>query len=292
MDHDVSLYDGPTLNAPIRRAAVLLHPMVPAAQELVGVVLAVLQEHGVETVIGSVWGTTDIRATLPTVDVCFVLGGDGSLLRAARLAASNAVPIVGINLGRLGFLAEVEPSEIQERLVRIIAGHYWIEERIMLVAELIRGDALASSFECLNEVVLARRHLSRVVRVDACIDGHHLTTYTADGVLVATPTGSSAYSLAAGGPVLHPEVRNLVLTPISPHLSLRSPLVLPETTEVRLTVHTDHEASASFDGQSDVELRSGDAVVVRVAPYRALFLRAQERNYFYHTLVHKLGINH
>jgi NAD+ kinase len=259
---------------------------------LVVTVLEILRRAGIEAVTASVWGSTDVQAALGTVDACITLGGDGSLLRAARIAAPLGVPILGVNLGRLGFLAEIEPKDVRDRLPSIVKGNYWIEERMMICAELRHGAESAGHYDCLNEVVVARRHLSRVVRVDAGIDGHHLTTYTADGVLVATPTGSSGYSLAAGGPILHPEVRNLVLTPISPHLSLRSPLVLPDTTEVRLTVHTDHEASASFDGQSDVELRSGDTVVVRVGAHDARFLRGQERTYFYHTLVHKLGIGH
>jgi NAD+ kinase len=277
------------MHPPLKRVAVLQHPKVPAAQQLTLEALDVLREYGVESVSASVWESTELQTALAAADACIVLGGDGSLLRAARIAAPLGVPIVGVNLGKLGFLAEVEPSDLRARISMLVQGHYWIEERIMLAAKLLRCGEPAVVYDCLNEVVVARRHLSRVVRVDASIDGHHLTTYSADGVLVATPTGSSAYSLAAGGPILHPEVRNLLLTPINPHLSLRSPLVLPDTTEVRLTVHTDHEASASFDGQSDVEIRSGDTVAVRVGARNAKFLRVQERAYFYHTLVRKLG---
>jgi NAD+ kinase len=255
-------------------------------------VVALLEAHGIDVWTGSVWGSTEVQAALGTADACITLGGDGSLLRAARMAAPLGVPIIGINMGKIGFLSEVEPADVLNRLPSIVHGNYWIEERMMIAARLIRGSEIVGTYDCLNEVVVARRHLSRVVRIDAGIDGHHLTTYTADGVLVATPTGSTGYSLAAGGPILHPEVRNLVLTPISAHLSMRSPLVLPATTEVRLTVHTDHEASASFDGQSDVELRSGDTTVVQVGPHMAKFLRGQECTYFYHTLVHKLGIGH
>jgi NAD+ kinase len=286
------LPEQPFQNVPLHRVVVLLHPRVPAAQELGAAVLDVLHTIGVDTLTGSVWGSDDVQAAISDVDACITLGGDGSLLRTARMAASHDVPIIGINLGRLGFLAEIEPRDVVDRLPSIVQGNYWIEERMMVVAELWRDSELIGRFDCLNEVVVARRHLSRVVRVDVSIDGHHLTTYTADGVIVATPTGSSAYSLAAGGPILHPEVRNLVVTPISAYLSLRSPIVLPDTTELRLTVRTDHEASASFDGQSDVELLSGDTIVVRVGPHVAKFLRGQERTYFYHTLVHKLGLKH
>jgi NAD+ kinase len=279
-----------TARAPLRRVAVLLHPRVPAAQEMIVDVLAILRRAGVEAVTGSVWGSSDIQAALANADACFVLGGDGSLLRAARETARFGTPLAGINLGRLGFLSEIEPSDIEQRLTLIAGGHFWLESRIMLTANLERNGQADGTFECLNEVVVARRHLSRVVRIDAHIDGHQLATYTADGVMVATPTGSTGYSFAAGGPILHPEVRTLVLTPISPHRSLRSPLVLPETTEVRLVVHTDHEASASFDGQSDVEMHSGDAVTVRVSRQSAQFIRTHDRAYFYRTLVQKLGL--
>lgn len=277
---------------PLRRAAILYHPMVSAARDVKDEVIRLLSSRGVESVACSVWEAPEALDLVTGADICITLGGDGSMLRAARLAAPLGIPIMGINLGKLGFLAEVEPADVQARLPGIVEGSYWIEARMMIRAALWRRGLVIGEFDCLNEVVVARRNLSRVVRIQASIDGHALTTYTADGALVATPTGSTGYSLAAGGPILHPEVRNLVLAPISAHLSLRSPLVLPDTTEVRLTVHTDHEAGASFDGQSDVELLSGDALVVKVGPHVARFLRSQERSYFYHTLIHKLGIPH
>ncbi len=282
----------PFNSPPLRRVAVLHHPMVQAAREMVGEVCELIQGQDLAIRCGSVWDTAEVEALLPDVDVCVVLGGDGSMLRAARLASRYGVPVLGINLGKLGFLAEMEPGETAARLPGILAGNYWVEERIMIEAELLREGVSLGPFDCLNEVVVARRQLARVVRVQAAIDGHVLTTYTADGVLVATPTGSTAYALAAGGPILHPEVRNLVLVPISAHLSMRSPLVLPATTEVRLTVFTDREAGASFDGQSDEPLLSNDQVIVRVGKNAARFVRAQERSYFYHTLVHKLRVAH
>ncbi len=277
---------------PLRRVAVLHHPKVQAARDMAEAMCDLLRVLEVPMRIGSVWDTAAVEALLPTVDVCLVLGGDGSMLRVARLAAPRGVPVLGVNLGKLGFLAELEPADALRRLPGILAGNYWLEERIMITAELHRAGKPVISLDCLNEVVVARRDLARVVRVQASIDGHVLTTYTADGVLVATPTGSTAYALAAGGPILHPEVRNLVLVPISAHLSMRSPLVLPATTEVRLRVFTDREAGASFDGQSDELLLSNDEVVVRMGRHLACFVRAQERSYFYHTLVHKLRVAH
>ena len=282
----------PETSAPLRRVLLLQHPKVAAAREMIGPLERALVEMGVEVITGSVWEPEGLHRLLPGADACITLGGDGSMLRAARLAAPLGVPILGINLGKLGFLAEIEPAAVPDLLPGIVAGHYWLEERMMIVAELWRDDRIIHQFDCLNEVVIARRHLSRVVRVRVSIDDFPVTTYVGDGVLVATPTGSTAYSLAAGGPILHPEVQNLVLTPISAHLSLRSPLVLPATCEVRLAVITDHEAGASFDGHSDMEMVSGDVVAVRRGKHTARFIRSQERTYFYHTLIHKLGIPH
>ena len=282
----------PFSSPPLLRVAVLYHPKVRPARAMADQVRELVEGLGLPVSTSSVWDTEEVEALIPRIDVCVVLGGDGSMLRVARLAAPRGVPVLGVNLGKLGFLAELEPDELPYRLPTLLGGNYWIEERIMIDAELYREGELMGRYDCLNEVVVGRRQLSRVVRIHASIDGHGLTTYTADGVLVATPTGSTAYALAAGGPILHPEVHNLVLVPISAHLSLRGPLVLPETTEVRLTVQTDHEAGASFDGQSDVHLLSNDQVVVRVGPTMARFVRGQERSYFYHTLVHKLGVRH
>jgi NAD+ kinase len=280
------------MSAPLERIVLLHHPKVPASWQLVEELRRDVGRRGAQAITGSVWNSDELPQLLAGADLCITLGGDGSLLRAARVAAPLDVPVLGINLGKLGFLAELQPRDAPERLAAILEGRYWIEERMMLVAELHRRGGVVAVQHCLNEVVVARRRLTRVVRVATSIDDFPLTTYVADGVLVATPTGSTAYALAAGGPILHPEVRNLVLVPISAHLSLRSPLVLAERAEVRLTVETDHEAGVSFDGQSDMEVESGDSVVVRAGPRPARFVRAQDRTYFYHTLIHKLGLNH
>lgn len=284
--------DPTVMGPPLERVVLLHHPKVPASWQLLTELREEIGLLGMQVATGSVWDTVELPSLLAEADVCITLGGDGSMLRAARLATPHGVPVLGINLGKLGFLAELEPRNVRERLPTILKGRYWIEERMMLVAELYRRGSVVAAQDCLNEVVVARRHLSRVVRVHTSIDGFPLTSYVADGVLVATPTGSTAYALAAGGPILHPEVRNMVLVPISAHLSLRSPLVLADSAEVRLAVDTDHEAGVSFDGQSDIELESGDGVVVRAGSRPARFVRAQERTYFYHTLIHKLGLNH
>jgi NAD+ kinase len=273
---------------PITSAAVLLHPKIPASQELAEVVCAALESCTLSISRSSVWDVAQLREILPRVDVAITLGGDGSILRAARVAVLSDTPVLGINLGKLGFLAEIEPADVPTRIPRLVRGDYWIERRIMLQIEHWREGELLGTYQSLNEAVVGRRALSRVVRVRTRINDQELTTYTADGVLVGTPTGSTAYSHAAGGPILHPEVQNLILTPICAHPNKSGSLVMPASTVVTLTVQTDHEAALSIDGQDDVPMRDGDTAIMRMSPYTARFLRSQERDYFYRTLLQKL----
>ncbi len=280
----------PAAMPPIRSAAVLLHPKIEQSQRVADLVCAALDDCTLEISRGSVWDTAQLRELLPRVDIAITLGGDGSILRASRIAALYDTPVLGVNLGHLGFLAEIEPDDVSARIPPLVRGDYWVEERIMLEIEHYREGERLSVYQALNEAVVGRRSLSRVVQVPARIDGQHLATYKADGVLVATPTGSTAYSHAAGGPILHPEVRNLVLTPICPHPNASGSLVVPAGSIITLGVSTDHEAALSIDGQDDVLMRDGDTAVMRVSPYTARFLRSQSRDYFYHTLPRKLRL--
>ena len=273
---------------PIRRAALLLHPRISESRHLADLVCASLDHCAVS--ISSVWDVAQLREIIPHVDAAITLGGDGSILRATRVAAQYGVPVLGINLGRLGFLAEIEPAEIAERIPPLVKGDYWIEERIMLQIQHQRDGEDLGTYQALNEAVVGRRSLSRIVRVDVRLNGRDLTTYTADGVLVATPTGSTAYSHAAGGPILHPEVHSLILTPICAHPKTSGSLVVPSDTVIELTAGTDHEAALSIDGQEDVPMHHGDVAVMRSSPYTARFLRTQERDYFYQTLLLKLHL--
>ena len=159
---------------------------------------------------------------------------------------------------------------------------------MMLRAEARRGGNTFGEYEALNDVVISRGSLARLIRADAHIDGGHLVTYAADGVIVATPTGSTAYALAVGGPILPPELHNILVIPIAPHLSLERAIVLSEGAIVDLRVSTDHEAILTVDGQFTLALADGDRVVVRASPYHARFARVQERTYFYKTLMARL----
>src|SRR5207253_3244028 len=192
--------------------------------------------------------------------------GDGTILRAARYAAPLQVPLVGVNLGRVGFLTELNPWQVRERLHLFLSGKYWLEKRAMLRAELWRDGELVDTFLALNDIVVARAALSRVVNCTLLVNDHRVTTYVADGVIVATPTGSTAYSMAAGGPILHPELRNIVVTPIAPYLTILRSLILPGDNQVELNITTDDEAFMTVDGQAHVRLEDGDVLRISIAP--------------------------
>ncbi len=268
----------------------LYHPLLPESERLAAEMLEFLEGSGMSAWIGSAWDEAAVIERAPGLDLFVVLGGDGSILRAARMGSGHGVPILGVHLGRLGFLAEVKPAEWAERLRQMLAGDYWVEERMMLRAECWRGEKRLGEYEALNEVVISRGALARIVRLGTYIDGGYLTTYVADGLIVATATGSTAYALAAGGPIVPPELQNMLLVPLAPHLSLERAIVLSKGSQVRVKAYTDHTAILTVDGQSQVELADGDGVQVVASPRVARFIRLQDRAYFYRTLMRRLGV--
>jgi NAD+ kinase len=274
---------------PLEYVGLLYHPMIAESQDLASEMLEYLEGQGISAWIGSGWDESAVAGQAAHLDLLITLGGDGSMLRAARMASQRGIPILGVNLGRLGFLAEVQPEEWRERLQRVLAGDYWVEERMMVHAECWRKDETLGSYEALNDVVISRGSLARVVRLSTYVDGGYLTTYVADGLIVSTATGSTAYALAAGGPIVPPELKNMLLVPLAPHLSLERAIVLSKGSMVRIVAHTDHTAILTVDGQSEVELADGDRVQVVASPRVARFVRLQDRAYFYRTLMKRLG---
>lgn len=238
----------------------------------------------------SAWEANDILERLDGTDLIITCGGDGTILRVAQIASRTGVPILGINLGRLGFMTELTTAEADKQLDKILSGIGWIEERAMLKATIqpANGRESAQSFHALNDVVIARGEIARIVHIESKIDGHFFATYRADGVLVATATGSTGYSLAACGPVLYPESPNFVLTPIMPHLTMRYPLVLPASTSINLTLKTVHPATLSIDGHISLPLGDGDSLIVESSTFKTRFLRLRARGYFYQLLNQKL----
>jgi NAD+ kinase len=274
---------------------ILHHPKKPESLTIAAEMGRFLKQHGVEEIWHeSAWEQEAVMDHLPNVDLLVTLGGDGTLLRAARLGAAHGVPMLGVKMGRLGFLAEVEPDDWQGPLEQMLEGNYWTEERLMVRARLERprdtdGEKVTiCEYDALNDVVLSRGGLARIVRISVKLDGGYLTTYTCDGLIVSTATGSTGYALAAHGPILPPELRNILVIPIAPHLSMDRAVVLAEGTEIRMDASSDHEAMLTVDGQFVIEVYEGDEVVVVGSPHLARFIRLRERSYFYQALTDKV----
>ena len=250
-----------------------------------------LKEKGIDAPYGSLYDE-DLRKSVRAgkYDLLVVAGGDGSVLRAGHLCAPSGVPILGVNLGRIGFLIQVDRHEWREHFDKLLNGESWIENRMMLHAEHLRAGETIGSWDALNEVVVGRGQYLRPVQLTASVDGLQLTSYVADGLIAATPTGSTAYALAAGGPILPPELRNILLVPIAPHLSVDRAVILAEGSSVTLTVYNEN-AILSVDGQPPVNLLEDDQVNVSAADVTAQFIRFGDPGYFYRNLTAHMNEN-
>lgn len=268
---------------------ILHHPRIPASKPLSKEISQWLAKNNHETWTASTWEEETIIANIEQTRLLIVLGGDGSLLRAARLAVQADVPIFGINMGRVGFLSEAQLDDWPKRLTRVLEGDFWIEERLLIRAELVRKGEVVDSFTALNDLVIGRGQQARVVHFQLWVDGDLVTTYTADALMVATPTGSTAYAMAAGGPLLPPQLQNFVVLPVAPHLSFNRSLVLHEEAEIVIGIDMDHEAYLTPDGQHGVSLESGDKIYVRKNKRRCRFARVESSGYFYRRLMGRLG---
>jgi NAD+ kinase len=230
-----------------------------------------------------------LEQVIDGLDLVVVLGGDGTTLLGARIASRDEVPIFGINLGKVGFLSEAAPSDWRSKLEKVIRGDCWIEKRLMLSASITRDGQSIANLSALNEIVVSRGSMVRVVRFHLYVDGDHVITYTADGLIAATPTGSTAYSMAAGGPVLPPRLQNFLVLPVAPHLSFERPIVLHQEAKVKIQVEMEHEAIATADGQDAIALQSGDEVTIGKYTCESHFVRVDGPSYFYHRLMQHLS---
>ncbi|HNW14081.1 MAG TPA: NAD(+)/NADH kinase, partial [Anaerolineaceae bacterium] len=212
------------------------------------------------------------------------LGGDGTMLRAGHLAAPQGLPILGINLGKFGFLMQLSREDWADTLPRLLAGDYKVENRMMLQAQQWRGDERLRTSQVINEVVVARGQVVRPIRIHAEVDGYPLASYVADGLIASTPTGSTAYALAVGGPIMPPELRNILIMPVAPHLSMDRAVILPEGASVVITVDSDHEAVMSVDGHEPALISNQDRVTVTASDLSVKFVVFQEPGYFYRNL--------
>ena len=271
----------------MKKVGILYNPMIDTARTLAEELKAFIGARGVSAWLCSAWDGEEAKSKIDGTDLIITVGGDGTILRAAQVIVPAPIPITGVNLGRLGFMTELSAREARDKLPALLDGGGWLDERAMLEAELITGNEAPRSFYALNDVVVARGEVARVIFVEAQVDGEPVTTYKADGVIVATATGSTGYSLAAGGPILHPQSDDFLLVPISPHLSPAYPLVLPAASVVRLRVSTHHQAALSVDGHINLPLASGDVITIRHSQSSGRFLRIHSGD-FYGSLEQKL----
>ena len=273
----------------MKRVGILYHPMIRAAYTLAKELQEFLSSGNVSTWLCSAFEWETARAQLNSIDLIVSIGGDGTILRATQAVVPERTPIIGVNLGNLGFMTELGADEALDKLPSLLAGEGWIDERAMLEAEVLPKDGeSARIFYALNDVVVARGAMARMVYIKATIDGQPLTTYKADGVIVATATGSTGYSLSAGGPILHPQAREFLLLPMLAHLSSDYTLVLPSTAVVKLRISTTHQATLSIDGHINSPLSTGATITVKHSSNVARFLRIPPETSFYSSLEHKL----
>jgi NAD+ kinase len=276
----------------IKRIAIVGHPKLADIEQEAAAIAAFLNERGVEAFFGFLYDESIYqRVKQGEFDVLIALGGDGTMLRAGHLGGPADVPILGINLGHFGFLTEIRQDQWKEFLPRILAGEYWLENRMMLCTEQWRAGSLLGTWDVLNEVVVSRGQIIRPVHLITKVDGRFLTTYVADALIASTPTGSTAYALAAGGPILPPELRNILLVPVAPHLSLDRAIVLAEGSSVSITVEVEHQAVFSVDGQVPIGLADNDRVDVYAGKHTVQFIRFQDPGYFYRNLTPHMSQN-
>jgi NAD+ kinase len=214
-------------------------------------------------------------------EMIVVLGGDGTLIGTARRTAVTRCPLLGVNLGHLGFLTEVELPELYPALERILEGDFFVDERLMIEAQVVRDGHAVSALLALNEAVVGKGPFARLIDVKAYVDGLEVASYPSDGLIVSTPTGSTAYSLSAGGPVVHPNLDVMLVTPICPHTLYARALAVGAGSEVQVEVVPPYrEAMLTVDGQQGIDLRPGDRVVVRRAPVTARLIRRHGWNFY------------
>lgn len=272
---------------PPRRVGIIGKDNEPALK-LAADLIVWLRARGVEVLVDAAMakaaalGAGVPREELPgAVDLMLVLGGDGTLLSVARLVGSHGTPVLGINLGSLGFLTEVAVDEVYPSLERVLRGEGYSERRMLLVARVVRAGEVVAEHTVLNDIVINKGALARVIQLETSVDGNRVTTYRADGLIVCTPTGSTAYNLSAGGPMIHPEMECMVLTPICPFTLTNRSIVLPAKSQLVIEPLADIEdCYLTLDGQVGLGLKARDRVEISRAGHDFLLLRSLTRSYY------------
>lgn len=273
----------------IRSAGIVCKPLKEVVSSMVPTLVAWLRQRQVDVLVDEETACCiDPGApVLPrenlaeNVDLLIVLGGDGTLLSAARALKGHKVPILAVNLGGLGFLTSVTREELYPLLERVLRGEHTVSERMMLDARTLRNGNAVEHQIALNDAVINKAALARMLDFDVYVDGSQIGRYRADGLIVATPTGSTAYSLAAGGPIVHPHLNAFVITPICPHMLTNRPLVIPDTSRVEIDIAAAEEpVYLTLDGQVGFQLQSKDRVSIQKSESRVYFVQSPQKNYF------------
>jgi len=260
----------------------------PAAVKVARELTAWLQERGIEVFLEKPLaesmgvGPGYPGSALPSmVELIVVLGGDGTLISVARQVGALRIPILGVNLGSLGFLTEVTLDELYATLNRVLQGDFTVSNRMMLKAVVRRGNEEIGQYRVLNDVVINKGALARIIDMEAWVDDTYLTTFKADGLIIATPTGSTAYNLAAGGPIIYPGLHCLIISPICPHMLTNRPIIVSDESVIRIEVKfQDEDVAFTADGQVGMPLRGGDVVEVRRSKSLTRLIKSPSKDYF------------
>ncbi|WP_455245963.1 NAD(+)/NADH kinase [Petrachloros mirabilis] len=267
---------------------ILTKPKFPEVKSTLQAVVSWLRERNIDVILDTTSATLlgekgGLQKTqlASRADVLLVLGGDGTMLNAARLAGERGIPILGVNMGGLGFLTEVRLDHLYPSLERVFANEFVLDERLMLAIHIHRHGETVAQGVVLNDVVISKGTLARMIELKIEIQGHFVTNLRGDGLIISTPTGSTAYSLSAGGPIINPAVHSLILTPVCPHTLTHRPIIVPDDSEIDVTLTSkDEGAMATLDGQVGVALTQGDTVVIKASEFRTKLIRFPETNYF------------
>lgn len=272
----------------MEKIGILYHPKVKATLSKAKELEEFIASRSMSVWLCSAWEREQACGLMNGTDLVLTVGGDGTILRAAQAVIPEMTPVTGINLGKLGFLAELDADRALEKLPFLLERKGWIDERYMLQVEMSGPDRKHKVYHALNDVVVARGAIARVIQIDVRVNGQHLTAYRADGVVVATATGSTGYAMAAGGPIMYPQSPDMLVVPVAPHLNSLSPVVLPGTAVVELSVGTYHSATISVDGHINLSLSNGDKITVKSSQYKTRFLRLRPEESFFGSLEEKL----
>jgi NAD+ kinase len=280
--------------SPIKRIGIILKPHQPDALKTICDLVAWLAQRGITLVggpeiereriehqTGCPVDQVESEQLATHVDLILVLGGDGTMIATARMVGDQEIPVLGVNYGGLGYLAEFRIEELYVGLESILSGNYRLDKRVMLAVELHRGDEVVTKNRILNDVVINKSALARIIEIEAYLNQQYVNSFRADGLIVSTPTGSTAYNLSAGGPVIFPSMNAVVITPICPFTLSNRPIVVPDDATIELTLKTDQEdVSLTLDGQVGFPLNVGDKVVIHKSRTTFNLIQPTNRNYF------------